>query len=437
MAKAKPSAQAARVHLGGEIRRSVLPGGLRVVSEHMPNSRTFCLGFFVNVGSRHESPALHGASHFLEHVLFKGTAKRSAEQISAAIESVGGDINAYTAKEHTCFYVRVLDVDADQAIDVLTDMLSSSLVLGAEVEFERQVILDEIAMHADDPAETAQELVTGRLFGDRDLGRPIIGSVESIEALTRQQIVSYWRRHYRPSQIVVSAAGNVDHDQLVARLAEFDRQSDSGRARREALAKVVPGAAVLTKTKPTEQSTAVLAFGGPGVFDPRRYPLGLLSLIVGGGMSSRLFVDIRERRGLAYGIDAGETSYSDAGLWSVDWQSAPSRMAEILTLVRQCLVDVAEHGVTDEEIARAKGQMRGQTVLSYEGPSSRMSRLGGSELIGDDRSLAEVLALYDAVTAEDIQQEAITLFGQQPVLGLVGPKLAKRELTKIINGWSH
>lgn len=421
--------------LGGEVRRSVLPSGLRVVTEHMPASATFSVGFYVGVGSRHESGARHGASHFLEHVLFKGTKRRSAEEISSAIESVGGDINAYTTKEYTCFYARVLDTDAELAVDVLTDMLTASRVLTREVDAERAVILDEIAMHADDPGETVQELVTEQLFGDTGLGRPVIGSVESITALTRDQIVRHWRQHYRPSAMVVAAAGNVDHDRLVEQLQAFEALPGGPAPRPTPPSVVVASGGVLSVVRPFEQSTVALALPSPGVFDDRRYPLGLLSVVLGGGMSSRLFVEIRERRGLTYGIDADELAYSDAGVWSVDWQCAPDRLPEILRLVRVILDDVARHGVTEAELTRAKGQMRGQTVLAFEGPSSRMGRLGVNTLTDDERTLTEVLERYDAVGAAEVQQEAAALFAHQPVLVVVGPRVPRRPLEALLRDW--
>ena len=421
--------------LGGEVRRSVLPSGLRVVTEHIPGSRTFSVGCYIDVGSRHETDAVHGASHFLEHVLFKGTARRSAEEISAAIEGVGGDINAYTTKEYTCFYARVLDTDADLAVDVLTDMLTSSRVLTRDVEAERAVIMDEIAMHADDPAETVQELVTALIFGERGLGRPVIGSVRSISSLTRAQIVRHWRRHYRASSIVVSAAGHVDHDRLVDQLGVFDQLPEVADPTRSTPTRILDEGAVVTQIRPFEQCTAALALPSPGVFDDRRYPLALLSMILGGGMSSRLFVEIRERRGLSYGIDADEVAYSDAGVWSVDWQCAPDKLAEILTLVRSILADVAEHGVNDSELARAKGQMRGQTILSLEGPSSRMSRLGVNTLTRDERSVGDLLDRFDAVTADELQREAAALFAHRPVLAVVGPRVARRTLEGLLDDW--
>jgi predicted Zn-dependent peptidase len=401
----------------------------------MRASHTFSVGCYIGVGSRHETDALHGASHFLEHVLFKGTRRRSTEEISSAIESVGGDINAYTTREYTCFYARVQDGDADLAVDVLMDMLTSSRVLSHDVDAERAVIMDEIAMHADDPTDTVQELVSAKIFSDTGLGKPVIGSVASISALTRQQIVRHWRRHYRAPSIVVAAAGNVDHDRLVDQLKAFDPLPDGPEPRSPAPTTVTAEGELLTSFRPLEQSSVALALPSHGIFDDRRYPLGLLSLILGGGMSSRLFVEIRERRGLTYGIDADETAYSDAGIWSVDWQCAPDKLTEILGLIREILTDVAQSGVTEAELARAKGQMRGQTVLSLEGPSSRMGRLGVNALTHDERSLSELLERYDAVTSGELQREAGGLFSHPPVVAVVGPRVPRRALETLLKDW--
>jgi len=410
-----------------------MPNGVEVVTEQLPRSRTFSVGIFARVGSRHETPELHGASHFLEHVLFKGTASRSAEEISAAVEAVGGELNAYTTKEYTCFYARVLRSDARLAVDVLTDMVTGSVISAADVEAERAVIIDEIAMHADDPSEVVQEIVGSHVFAGTGLGRPVIGTPASIAALTRDQIAGHWRRHYGPSSLVVAAAGHVDHDALVEQLADLDGRLEEPAASGAVVPppRVEPPGRLVTEQRRVEQCSAVLAYPGPGIFDDARYPVGLLSLVVGGGMASRLFVEVRERRGLTYGIDAGELAYSDAGLWSVDWQCAPAKLAEIVALVQATLADVAEHGVTEAELARAKGQMRGQTVLSYESPSSRMSRLGSNTLLGDHRTLAEVLDRFDAVDRDQVRAAAAALFDRSPVLGLVGPRVP----AKVLRDW--
>jgi predicted Zn-dependent peptidase len=365
---------------------------------------------------------------------------RTAEQISAAIESVGGELNAYTAKEHTCFYARVLHSDADLALDVLTDMITSSLVTAEDIDAERAVILDEISMHADDPTELAAEAAAAAIFGKSGLGRAVIGSRGSVTSLSRPQIVQHWRRHYLPGSIVVAAAGKVDHDRLVERLAELDRQPAALQSPRPTPTVInrngITGSGGLIMHRmPLEQCSAVLAFPGPGVFEARRFPLGLLSLIVGGGMASRLFVEVRERRGLTYTIDAGETAYSDAGLWSVEWQCAPGKLLAILQLVRATLAEVAEHGVTKAELIRAKGQMRGQTALSYDGAGSRMSRLGTNAVVGDERTLSELLRCFDQVTAEQVRAEAANLFSHAPTLAVAGARVPARGIESLLARW--
>lgn len=411
----------------------MLPGGLRVLTERMPRSHTFTIGFFVGVGSATEAPRTHGASHFLEHVLFKGTARRSPEEISAAIEAVGGDINAYTTKEHTCFYARVLADDADLAVDVLSDMITSSLIRASEVEAERAVILDEIAMHADDPVELVQDLVTGALLPNPGLGAPVIGTAESIGALNREQIVRYWRRRYHPGAIVVSAAGRVDHDRLLGGLAAVDDFGEPGTRLPKRGDPGPGGVQLVSQQRPFEQATVSLARRGPGLFDAARFPLGLLSVILGGGMSSRLFVEVRERRAMAYAIEAGESSYTSDGTWSIDWQCAPDRVEDILLVVRAELESIADHGVSEQELQRAKGQLRGQTMLSFEGPQSRMSRLGTAELTGDQQTVAELLDTYDRVQPDDVRRVAADMVSRPPALGLVGPRRPTKRLEKLIS----
>ena len=370
-------------------------------------------------------------------MLFKGTRRRSAEEISIAVESVGGDLNAYTAKEHTCFYARVVDGDAELAIDVLADMITSSLITTTDVGSERAVILDEIAMHADDPSEVAHEMIMTALFGNSGLGAPVIGSEESIRAISRAQVARHWARHYRPDTMVVAATGHLNHDRLLDQLGALDAGRERTPARPPKATVIGEQGRLLSVTRTLEQSTAVLAFAGPGVFDERRYALGLLSLIVGGGMSSRLFLEVRERRGLTYAIDAGETAYTDAGLWTVDWQCAPERLEEIAGIVRSIVLEVAEAGVSSDELLRAKGQMRGQTMLGFEGPVSRMSRLGGNALIGDERTLNDLLDRYDTVTESEVQRVAAEFFTRPPVMALVGPRVATRSLRRLLADWPN
>jgi predicted Zn-dependent peptidase len=410
------------------VRRTVLPSGLRVVTEEVPGVRSAAVGVFVGVGSRDESPALHGASHFLEHLLFKGTPNRSAMDISVALDMVGGEFNAYTAKEYTCYHARVLDDDLPTALDVLGDMLTSSLITAADVEAEREVILDEIAMHDDDPDDVVHNLFAAASWADSPLAKPIAGTVESIRALSRAQINGYYRRRYRPEAITIAVAGNVQHAAVVRLVRRAFAGNDflAGEARprpprtREQARRARPGS--VHASRPFEQVNAVLGVSGITRSDPRRHALGVLNAALGGGSSSRLFQEVREARGLAYSVYSFASSYSDAGVVGVSAGTLPGNAEELLSVVRTELAKVAAGGLTEEELARGKGQLRGGLVLSLEDTGSRMTRLGEAELF-QPRLLAvdDVLERIDAVTLDDVAVLARQLFVQPEILAVVGP----------------
>lgn len=395
-----------------------------MVSERLAHTAAFNLGFFVGVGSRRESTTLHGASHMLEHVLFKGTPRLSAEQISASIEAVGGDLNAYTAKEHTCFYSRLLAEDATRAVDVMSDMLAHSLIEPEHFRSERTVVLEEIAMGNDDPGDVAHDLTAQRLYGASGLAKPVIGSADSIRSMERDSVVDYWRSHYRADAIVVSAAGAVDHDLLLEQLAPLDqalaeRRHPGDQPEGSGPAVAEPGVAVARRD--FEQLEVVMSWPGPALLDPRRAALDVLVTVLGGGMSARLFVEVRERRGLAYSIDASDLAYTDAGQVSIEWACAPGRLQPIIDVVRGVLADLVERGITEHELVQAKGQIRGQTLLGLESPGAHMSRNGRSWLQQDPRSVADVLDEVAAVTREDVHALAVELFTGRPTLAVVGP----------------
>ena len=321
------------------VRRTVLPGGLRIISEQMAGVRSTSIGVWVGVGSRDETPALHGCSHFLEHLLFRGTKSRSAMEISVALDSVGGEFNAFTAKEYTCFHARVLEDDLPLAVDVLGDMITASLIAPADVEAERDVILDEIAMHDDDPDDVVHNLFAAQAWGSGPLGRPIAGTAESIGRLTRAQVARFYRRHYRPATMVVAVAGAVDHARLVRDVRRaFSRNDFLGgeeppvppraeeRARR-----VRPGTA--STRRPLEQVNLVLGVNGLTRTDDRRFTLGVLNTALGGGTSSRLFQEVRERRGLAYSVFSFASHHADAGLVGVSVGCLPTKLEAVLDTV--------------------------------------------------------------------------------------------------------
>jgi predicted Zn-dependent peptidase len=417
------------------VRRTVLPGGLRVVTEFLPAVRSVALGIWVGVGSRDEDESHAGATHYLEHLLFKGTRKRTALEISAEMDAVGGEMNAFTAKEYTCYYARVLDADLPLAIDVLSDMVTSSLIESKDVDAERNVVLEEIAMNEDDPSDSVHEAFTTQLFGDTPLGRPILGTVESINAITRDQIFEHYRAMYTPPHIVVSAAGNLDHDAVVAGiqaafgpvLSGFAGASPAAPRLRDAGGLwdgygPAAGSGVTLVSRPIEQANLVLGCEGLSRTDDRRFALGVLNAALGGGMSSRLFQEVREKRGLAYSVYSFASQHADTGLWGIYVGCLPSKADEVLSICSAEVAKVIESGLTDGELERGKGQVRGGIVLGLEDPSSRMTRLGKSELVYPGlEPVDDVLAAIDAVTHDDIRAIASEVLARPKVLAVVGP----------------
>ena len=419
--------------VGGTTRRTVLPGGLRVVTEAVPGARSAAVGIWVGVGSRDEAPSLAGASHYLEHLLFKGTRRRSALQIAAELDAVGGESNAFTDREYTCYYARVLDRDLPLAVDVVCDLVTSSLLRSRDVEAERDVVLEEIAMHEDDPGDLVHDLFAEALYGDTPLGRPVLGTVESITALRRGALAGFYRRRYTPANMVVAAAGGLDHDRTVAlvRAAFAERlHGDGPPAPWRADGGGPPGRSdVLVDDRAGEQVNLVLGTTALSRSDARRSALQVLSSALGGGTSSRLFQSVREERGLAYSVYSFAASCSDAGSFGVYAGCSPGKVDDVLTVVRSTLADVAERGLTDEEVARAKGALAGSTVLGLEDTGSRMSRLGKSELVDPAlRTVDDVLAAVAAVTPDDVRDVAADVLRRPLALAAVGP-LADRDLT--------
>jgi predicted Zn-dependent peptidase len=394
----------------------------------MPTVRSVAFGIWVGVGSRDESPGLAGASHFLEHLLFKGTKRRSALEIAAVMDAVGGEMNAFTAKEYTCYYARVLDSDLPLAVDVVSDMVTSSLIATDDFESERGVILEEIAMHDDAPDDIVHDAFAKAMFGDHPLGRPVLGSVESISAVSRGSINGYYRRRYKPSQMVVAVAGNLDHNKVVRLVRKAfegyltdDGAEPAGPRVGRAGPRVIGGVEVTRR--PTEQANLVLGTGGLSRTDERRFALGVLNNALGGGMSSRLFQEVRERRGLAYSVYSYHSQYADTGLFGVYAGCAPARVSQVLSLCREQLDAVATKGVTADEIARGKGQLKGSLVLGLEDTGSRMSRLGKGELVyGEQLTVDEVIERIDAVTPDDVSAVARDVLAEGRLgLAVIGP----------------
>ncbi|AKE89797.1 zinc protease [Rhodococcus sp. WB1] len=415
------------------VRRTHLPGGLRVVTEHVPGVRSAAVGVWVGVGSRDEQPSVAGAAHFLEHLLFKATPTRTALDIAELVDGVGGELNAFTAKEHTCFYAHVLDDDLPLAVDLVADVVLRGRCRSADVDVERQVVLEEIAMRDDDPEDLLGDAFLTALYGDHPIGRPIIGSVESIEAMTRTQLHSFHVRRYTPDRMVVAVAGNVDHDHTV----ELVRRAFAGHLDPATTAAPRREGSLRLRTTPTlsitdrdgEQAHLAVGVRSFGRHDHRRWALSVLNTAVGGGLSSRLFQEIREKRGLAYSVYSGVDTFADTGAFSVYAGCQPENLGEVAALVREVLADVAENGVTEAECARAKGSLRGALVLGLEDTGARMNRIGRSELsYGTHWSVTETLERISSVSAAEVRAVAAELLHRPFAAAVAGPYRRPRDL---------
>ncbi|MFD1249388.1 M16 family metallopeptidase [Nocardioides ginsengisoli] len=413
------------------VRRTQLASGLRIVTEQMAGARSASIGVWIGVGSRDETATTHGASHFLEHLLFKGTTERSALDISIELDAVGGEFNAFTAKEYTCFHARVLSDDLPLAVDVLGDMITGSVIAPHDVDAERDVILDEIAMHDDDPDDVVQNLLAELAWGaESALGRPIAGTNESIEAMTPAQIKRFYRRHYVPANTVISVAGALDHASVVAAVKKAFARHDwlAGKAvpatARTATVRRRPkvGAGEGRVDRPFEQVNLVLGCEGLTRDDERRYALGVLNTALGGGTSSRLFQEVREQRGLAYSVYSFASHYADSGVVGVAVGCLPDRTDEVLAVVREQLALIAAEGITDDELARGKGQLVGGMILGLEDSGSRMMRLGKNELVnGEVLGIDEVISRIESVTVDEVREIAAEVFSRPELLAVVGP----------------
>jgi predicted Zn-dependent peptidase len=402
------------------IRNDRLDSGLTVITETMAEARSVCIGFWVGTGSRDEAPESAGSSHFLEHLLFKGTDARSASAIAEAVDEVGGDFNAFTTKEYTSFYIRLLAEHVELGLDILSDIMWRPALRGADLDAERQVILDEILMHADEPADEAAEQSSATLFPDHPLGREVLGTEASVEAMTDTRIRAFFDEHYLPGNMVVAVAGDLDHDRVVAGLAERagEHRGGSGPERTCPDGRVTP---LAVTRRPTEQAHVVLAARSVDRNHPSRYALAVLNHVLGGGLSSRLFQEIRERRGLAYSVWSERVAYVDAGFLSVGLGTSPEHVAEVLDIVTDELAALGADGITERELAIAKGNLRAETLLACEDSGARMSRIGAGMLLhGEVLSVDEVLSRVEALTREDVHDAARTLVAAPRTLSVVG-----------------
>jgi predicted Zn-dependent peptidase len=421
------------------VKRSVHSSGLRIVTEEVPSVRSAAVGIWVNVGSRDEAPATAGASHFLEHLLFKGTTSRTALEISSSIESVGGEMNAFTSKEYTCFYARVIDTDLPMAIDVVSDLITSSIVTALDVDAERKVVLEEIAMRDDDPSDLVHDLFSDTYYGDTPIGRPILGTVESIQGMSRNTVFNYYKKKYLPQDLVVAVAGNIKHKRVVAMVEEAlsrDNFLDVMAApviRPNTVVKNSKQQSVGLLHKKSEQAHMFYGMEGVARADDRRFAMGVLSAALGGGMSSRLFQEIREKRGLAYSVYAYAQQFAGSGVLGFYAGCNPTKAIEVVEIIRSVVADVADNGMTHEEIERAKGAVRGSLVLSQEDTGSRMSRIGKNEIVyGQVMDFDDILKAISRVSAQDIREIASEFLVKTPTLALVGPFKNESKFEKVL-----
>jgi predicted Zn-dependent peptidase len=421
------------------VRRTVLPSGLRIVTEEVPSVRSAAIGIWVNVGSRDETPAVAGASHFLEHLLFKGTTRRTALEISATIEAVGGEMNAFTSKEYTCFYARVIDTDLPMAIDVVSDLITSSIVSALDVDAERKVVLEEIAMRDDDPSDLVHDLYAETYYGNTTLGRPILGTVKSIKEMSRSSVFNYYKKKYLPQDLVVAVAGNIKHKRVVAMVEEalsrdnFLDVKGAPQIRPNTPVKTKPMHSVGLLTRKTEQAHMFYGMEGVARSDDRRFAMGVLASALGGGLSSRLFQEIREKRGLAYSVYAYAQQFAGSGQIGFYAGCNPTKAIEVVEIIREVLADVAENGMSHEEIERAKGAVRGSLVLSQEDSASRMSRIGKNEIVyGQVMGFDDILKAIARVNPTDVREIASEYLTKSPTLALVGPFKNEAKFEKVL-----
>lgn len=404
-----------------------------MVTEYIPSVRSASVGVWVGVGSRDEGRSVAGAAHFLEHLLFKATPTRSAVDIAQAVDAVGGELNAFTTREHTCYYAHVLDSDLELAVDLVSDVVLRGRCATEDVEVERDVVLEEIAMRDDDPEDSLGDVFLTAMFGDHPVGRPVIGSVESIETMTRAQLHSFHVRRYTPQRMIVAVAGNIDHDVVVSLVREhFGPRLEAGRAAvapRKGAGRVGGKPSLLVVDRDGEQSHVSLGVRTPGRHWEHRWALSVLNTALGGGLSSRLFQQIRESRGLAYSVYSTVDTFADSGALSVYAGCQPERFDEVVRVTTEVLEGVARDGITADECRIAKGSLRGGLVLGLEDSGSRMHRIGRSELnYGEHRTIDHTLAQIEAVTLEEVNAVAHQLLSRDYGAAVLGPYRSKKSL---------
>jgi predicted Zn-dependent peptidase len=411
-------------------RRSVLPNGIRVITERMPHVRSVAVGVWVETGSRHESESRGGMSHLIEHLVFKGTATRTAEDVARTMDSVGGQMDAFTTKEHTCFYVQVLDEHLPLAVDLLTDILLHPLFNAEELEREKSVVLQEIKMVEDTPDDVIHDLFAAQVWAGHPLGRPILGTRDAVAGFGRDTILSHFTEEYVPPRIIIAVAGNLTHDQVLDLFGRgFNGFKRDALEHRDARPVLTPSVNIVHKS--LEQVHVVMGFPGLAHAARERYALFLLNDVIGGSMSSRLFQEIRERQGLAYSIHSGAQAFLDTGVLYLYAATDAGNFSKVLKSVLKEIRELKKTGVTAEELKRAKDHLKGSLMLSLESTSSRMNRLAKQEMhLGSFLTMDSMLASIDGVRHEEVQALVSELLDEEQLaLTTLGP-LDRRNLPR-------
>ena len=415
---------------------TVLPNGVMVVTEVVPHVRSVSVGFWVKAGSRMESPRVRGVSHLIEHMLFKGTPSRTAKQIAEEMDSIGGQLNAYTSKEYTCYYAKCLDSHLHVAVGILSDILKDSLLDEADIEKEKSVVLEEIGMCEDNPDELAHDLIFRALWGDDQLGVNTLGERATVRSLTRDNLVSYMDNWYRPGNLFVVAVGNVSHRDLVQLVSKYLGDLE-GLIVNTAFSTPKTVGDVLTVERDTEQVHLCIATSGASRVDPQRYPVAVLDGLLGGSMSSRLFQHLREERGLVYSTYSYNVCYSDTGLFGVYAGMSAEQFEQVVGLIMAELDAIMKSDIREDEVTRAKEQLKGNLVISLENTGNRMSRLAKLAMFHQRLTAPdELVRRIDAVTLDDVVEVAQAMFSQSKLaISAVGP--IDSSMSKLLNSTSR
>ena len=402
------------------IEKHTSDNGLRVVLENIPSVRSVTIGVWILTGSRNEGYTNNGISHLIEHMMFKGTEKRTARDIAEAFDSIGGQVNAFTSKEYTCYFARVMDTYKEHALEVLSDMFFNSTFDEVELEKEKKVVSEEIKMYEDTPDDIVHDLLAKAAYGEHSLGYPILGTDKHLNSFTREDLFAYKDTFYNPSNVVISVAGNVDTG-FITKVEDYFNQFEN-ESKPNKIEKPIFIAEDLRRSKDTEQAHLCFGYDGLPIYDERYSSLAVLNNVLGGSMSSRLFQDVRENKGLAYAVFSGHSSHLDSGMLTIYAGTGKDSLESLKSTIESTIDMFIKDGVTDKELKNSKEQLKGQMMLSLENTSSRMMRNGRNELLlGKHRSLDDIITDLNSVTHDSVKQVSNQLFTNKPATALIAP----------------